>query len=94
MDQEKKTRALLSHASLFINKRKYEFFALARLIVNTTIVHHVPAERDVDGQLVDLSLVREAFVASEEKKLLPVVVGEHGPLDAHSAALQADKSLR
>ena len=92
MDQEKKTRALLSHASLFINKRKYEFFALARLIVNTTIVHHVPAERDVDGQLVDLSLVREAF-AGEGKKLQPLIVGEHRLLDAHKASLQADKSL-
>ena len=58
----------------------------------TIVYHFVPAERDVDGQLVDLSLEREAF-AGEGKKLQPVIVGEHGLLDARKAALQADKSL-
>lgn len=53
----------------------------------------VPAERDVGGHLVDLALVREAIIAGEEQKLLPVGVGVHGPREARSASLQADKRL-
>ena len=47
----------------------------------------VPAECDVDGHLVDLSLVREAIVAIVRQELQTVVVGEHRITEAQVAPL-------
>ena len=75
-----------AHDSLYSLDNQKNMFALCSRTPT------VPAERDVDGQLIDFSIVREAF-AGEGKKLQPVIIGEHGIRDAHFAALQADKSL-
>ena len=47
----------------------------------------VPSECDVDGQFVDLSLVRQAFVAGVGQKGQPFIVRDHGVAEARSATL-------
>ena len=54
---------------------------------------NVPAERDVDGQFVDLSLVRKALVAGVGQEGQPVIGGVDGVVEAVRATLQSDKSL-
>ena len=53
----------------------------------------LPAECDVDGQFVDLSLVRQAFVAGVGQKGQPFIVRDNGVAEARSATLQSDKCL-
>lgn len=54
----------------------------------------LPAERDVDGHLVDLPLVREAIVTGVGQQCLTVIVRIHGIGEAPRASLQAYVSLR
>lgn len=54
----------------------------------------VPAESDVDCHFVDLSLVRQAFVAGVGQEGQPFVVRKLGVVEARSTTLQPDKSLR
>lgn len=50
-----------------------------------------PAERDVDGQLVDFSLIRQAAVVREKGQ--PFVVGEDGVVEALRPPFESNKCL-
>ena len=53
----------------------------------------IPAERDIDGQLVDLSLEGEAG-AAEGKELEAIVVGVYGIAEAVGGPLESNQSLQ
>ena len=59
----------------------------------SSILLFIPAERDIDGQFVDFSLVRQAFAIVGEE-IQPVIVWVHGVAEALVGSLNSNERLR